>query len=373
MYHADAAETPARRRVFGGISANVNPSSVPQIGHALYPWRMRSLYITEYGASLRHHQRQLRVEKDGVTIGSAPLDQVDAVIMIGGASISTPTLKLLLGKGIDTVLLSASGAYCGRLTGAWSTSGDLRRAQYAASLDATRALTIARACVDGKLRNMRVLLMRYQRERPDPRIAQAIERIARAIEQTPAEIDPNTLLGVEGAASAAYFGALPALLTTDWGFSKRVRRPPTDPVNVVLSVCYTLLLREVESAVQTVELDPAIGFLHVPVAGRPALPLDLMEEFRPVIADSVALRLLNSGLLGAADFTRNDEDARRPLVLTQPGWKRVIGEFEARMALEFQHPDTQERVNYRRVLELQARRIARAVRGVDAYAPFLIR
>lgn len=343
---------------------------------------MPALYLTEHGSSLHHDHQRLRVEKDDQTLAEMPLAQVEEVIVCANANITTPTLKLLLYQGIDIIYLTERGDFCGRLSGPNSGSGDLRRRQYAASLDAAFVMQVARACVAGKLRNMRALLLRYNRDLHHAGVESAALAIKTAVDGIEGVPDLASLLGVEGSASAAYFGALPALFKPpaagggrpDWGFDGRNRRPPADPVNVLLSFGYTLLAKGLESAVLTAGLDPAIGFLHQPIAGRPALALDLMEEFRPIIADSTALRCLNAGRILPEHFTTSD-DPSRPIVLAPEAAKIFIAEFEARLAVEFAHPLSNERVTYRRAFDLQARDLAGAVRGLGngRYDPFVVR
>ncbi len=340
---------------------------------------MPTLYLVEHGSSLRHAHQQLIVEKDDQPLAELPLAQVEEVIVCANVNITTPTIKLLLYHGIEVVYLTAGGEFCGRLSGPHTGSADLRRRQYAASLDPVFTLNVARACVAGKLRNMRALLMRYNRDLRDDAIASAAQTIDAADDGLPAAADLATVMGIEGAASAAYFGVLARLFKSpatggkhDWGFDGRNRRPPADPINVLLSFGYTLLARAMQSAALTAGLDVAIGFLHQPVAGRPALALDLMEEFRPIIVDSTVLRCLNASLIKPEHFSPSDEPAR-PIVLAPEAAKIFIAEFEARLEVEFAHPASTERVTYRRCFELQARDLANAVRGVGQYDPFMVR
>jgi CRISPR-associated protein Cas1 len=333
---------------------------------------MPALYVVEHGAVVRHAARRLIVEKDGQEVRSLPLAQVDELVLVGNADITTPTVKLLLYEGVDTVYLTADGEYCGRLVGPMTKHGELRRRQYERSREPAFAMRAARACVAGKLKNMRALLMRYDRQLDQPEIAAAVDQLAaqaRSAEQ--AEVY-GSLLGVEGAGSAAYFAVFGRLFKRDWGFRKRMRRPPPDPVNVLLSFGYTLLAKMIEAAVATAGLDPYIGYLHMAEHGRPSLALDLMEEFRPIVADSVALRCMNADLVRPEDFTPG-ETPERPVVLSEEGRRRFIAEFEARVADEFIHPALNERATYRRCFELQARAMAAAIRGGPAYAPMLVR
>lgn len=333
---------------------------------------MPPLYVVEQGARVRSVARRLIVEKDNQELRSAPLDQVDEVVIVGNATLTTPAMKLLLFEGVDTVFLTLDGLYCGRLVGPLSKHDSLRREQYARSMQPEFALVVARACVAGKLRNMRALLMRYQRSLNRPELGQAAEQINALIARAEAAGNNASLMGVEGAGSAAYFGVFARLLKRDWGFRKRARRPPPDPVNVLLSFGYTLLAKHLEAAVCVAGLDPQIGFLHEVSYGRPALALDLMEEFRPIVADSVALRCLNMGLIGPEDFTPGD-DPSRPIVLSEKGTKNFIREYETRLVDEFIHPVLKERATYRRCFELQARAMATAIRTGGPYRPFVVR
>ncbi len=333
---------------------------------------MPPLYVLEQGACVRAVERRLIVEKDDRELRSAPVDQVDEVVIFGNATLTTPAMKLLLFAGVDTIFMTLDGLYCGRLVGPLSRHGSLRREQYARSLQPDFALAVARACVGGKLRNLRALLMRYQRTLNLPELEQAIAQISAGLTRAASAPDHASLMGVEGAASAAYFGVFARLLKRDWGFRKRLRRPPPDPVNVLLSFGYTLLAKHLEAAVRLAGLDPQIGFLHEVSYGRPSLALDLMEEFRPIVADSVVLRCLNMGLIGPEDFTPG-EDPSRPLVLSEKGAKCFIREYETRLVDEFIHPALNERATYRRCFELQARAMAAAIRTGGPYRPFVVR
>ena len=335
---------------------------------------MAPFYLTEHGSTLSLDDRRLIVRLKDEDIASAPLAHIDTIVVMANATITTPTLKALLREGVDIVYLTSHGDYCGRMIGPLTGYGELRRLHYSACSDPNRTLQIARACVQGKLRNMRALLMRYNRDLNSQEVSQACERIAAALLTIDSAIDRATLMGQEGAASAAYFGAFGHLFKRDWAFDGRNRRPPTDPVNVLLSFGYTLLAKQMEAAINLVGLDPYLGFLHEVSYGRPSLALDLMEEFRAIVADSVALRCLNNNLILPEDFS-NDPDplAERPVILSKAGSKRFIGEFELRLATEIVHPDTGERATYRRVFELQVRRLATAIKEGRDYAPFLVR
>ena len=337
---------------------------------------MPPFYVTTQGAKLRLHQRRLIVKKEvgstSETIASVPLVHVDQVILFGNVGLTTPVMTELMKRNIPVVFLTVGGQYKGRLIGAETGFGQLRLEQYNRAQDPTAALDLARGFVYGKLRNQRALLLRYGRRKEEATLTERAERVGELADKAQRCATLNSLNGCEGKAGAIYFGAFKRLLKHEWPFDKRVRRPPTDPVNVLLSFGYTMLLHNVQGTVSSVGLDPYVGYLHQIVYNRPSLALDVMEEFRPLVVDSIVMRCLNNEIVRAGHFYAG-QSPDRPIVLDDEGRARFIREFEARLADPFQHPDSDERVTYRRCIELQVRRLARALRGVDTYRPFIVR
>lgn len=340
---------------------------------------MRSpLYVVEQGSKLSRKGRRLVVAKNAEVLAQVPLIQVSQVIVFGNSQITTPALHLLLQEGIEVVLLSQAGRFLGRLIGPEAGHGGLRVAQVVRSRDPAFALATAQAIVRGKLHNLRVFLLRYARRLDVPSVRAAAERIETLLARVPRTTAHSSLMGVEGQATALYFGVWKNLLQTPWRFIKRVRRPPTDPVNVLLSLGYTILAQNVQGAVQAAGLDPYVGFLHQLSYNRPSLALDLMEEFRPLIVDSVALRCLNNRIITEQHFVPGE--AEQPIVLTPDGLKLFIRELETRLTQPFKHPETGQQVNYRRLFLLQAYRLAATLteKVGDAgqtsfYRPFTVR
>jgi len=354
---------------------------------------MTTLYLTE--------QRSL-VKKDGETLivhipedkekGTearkvrVPLAKVEQVVVYGDSTLTSPALTALLAQRVEVCFLTPYGGFIGRLTPELSKNSLLRLEQHRAHNDPARALTLAKAFVSGKLANMRTLLLRANRKQNDPALEAAAASLKHGLDQVEA-VTPTTapppdprhpqadtpqgrLLGLEGAASAEYFGVFDKLLAEGWAFERRVRRPPTDPVNALLSYAYTLLLHQVMAAVGLVGLDPYVGFLHSSQYGKPALALDVMEEFRPVIADSVVLTLLNNGMLKPADFVEELGAYR----LTDAARRTFLTKFEERLNTEVQHPTFKYKATYRRCLELQVRLAAKWLRGeIPAYPAFEVR
>jgi len=334
---------------------------------------MPPFYVIEQGAKLSHEGRRLIVSKDDVELASVPLVHVSEVVLMGNVGLTTPAIKLLLQESIDVVFLTQEGVYCGRLTGPGTPHVLLRRKQYRCQEDAAFAQTFAQNIVRGKISNMRTLLMRHNRDRQDPVIASAVEVLGAALERAPRTTTLSSLSGVEGAATAAYFGAWKRLLRPDWKFEKRQRRPPPDPINVLLSLGYTLLARAAQGAVEATGLDPYAGFLHSVEYNRPSLALDLMEEFRSVV-DGVVLWCVNSGQIAPADFTEQPGNAERPVAMSDEAKRTFIAAYERRLDEEIVHPRQNERLPLRRCILAQARVIADCVQKFRPdYAPMLFR
>ncbi len=365
---------------------------------------MPTLYLTEEYALVRRDSEDCllvqipeRKGKDGAAPKPArqeriPLIKVDEVVVLGEVTLTSSAVHLLLERNIEITYLGYYGQFKGRLSPPFSKNAILRMAQYRAHQDMTKRCELARRFVMGKLSNQRTLLQRYNRRQSDAEMRQAIEQMGHLQSQladlslgkapvgrllaggdnriagTPLE----TILGLEGAGSAAYFRCFGKLLSDQkqWPFPGRVKRPATDPVNALLSFGYSLLTNKVASAVQLVGFDHFVGYLHSTFYGRPALALDLVEEFRPIIVDSVVLTLLNNRM-----FSRNDfvvelgayrlKDERRKVFFTK---------FEERLNEEINHPVFGYKVTYRRCVELQARLLAKFVTGeIEEYAPFFIK
>lgn len=339
------------------------------------------LYLVEQGSRLTKRGRRLSVVKNDAVVTQVALVQVSQVIVFGSISITTPALQLLLREGIEVVLLSRTGRFYGRLIGEQNGNGALRVAQLRRSQEPDFALWTARQFVTGKLHNLRVLLQRYARRAASTSnhwetntLKHAVNGVGAMLQRVDSCQTINSLSGVEGRGTAAYFRVWKELLKPPWRFERRMRRPPPDPVNVLLSFGYTLLTQNIWGAVLTAGLDPYVGFLHQLNYNRPSLPLDLMEEFRPVIVDSVVLRCLNNGILTPDHFTPG-EDSERPLVLTDEGIRLFIREMESRFDQDFKNVHTGQRTTYRRLFLNQVYHLSRIITDVEAgpYRPFLIR
>lgn len=334
----------------------------------------RVLYVDEPGAYLRKSGERLVVTKDQATLHSVPVINLDEVVLVGQVNLSTSAAKLCLERDLPVSYLTPWGAYEGRMQPAFSKAAPVRIAQVAAHLDPVRSLAFAKAFVVGKLTNQRTLLMRYRRgaeEELGPLDA-AVNALADLIKRAAGASDKLTLLGLEGMGGRHYFGVFERMLKAGMGFNfeRRTRRPPEDPVNALLSFAYALLIKEMATALSLANLDPYVGFLHESKWGKPAGALDLMEEFRPIVADSVVLSLVNKGIIGPEEFERPLQGC----FLTTAARKRFYQEWERRKGEEITHPLFGYKVTYRRVFEVQARLLAKAIQGdVERYQPLLVR
>jgi len=334
---------------------------------------MSAIYITEQGAQLGIDHRRLEVRKDEAVLAEFPLGHVERIVILGNVGITTPALKRLMQEGIDLVFLSLDGHYYGRVTGEATPHVALRRAQYRWQGDPAFTLALAQRIVAGKIRNQRVLLQRQQRAGHTELLAELgdLEDYEARAGRTQMH---NALLGVEGSATARYFSGYRLLFDPAWQFTDRNRRPPRDPINVLLSFGYTLLTRAAESAARAVGLDPYVGFLHKDVYNRPSLALDLVEEFRPVI-EGLVLHVCHHDIIHREDFRPGDVAAgERALVMEREAVKRFVTAYEERMDKVIQHPRTGDRLALWRFIELQAQEVARCVReGVTEYRALVFR
>ena len=332
----------------------------------------RVLYVDETGAYVRKKGNRLVVNREDEAICDLPLCNVDQVVLVGGVNLSTPAARTLLDQGTEVAFLSGGGRFQGFLVPGFTKNSTLRLAQYSAYFDNEKRLELARCFVKGKLANMRTMLMRYNREHNDPSISDSVRRLAVLTAAAGGAQSQERLLGLEGAGSREYFQVLGRIIRPDipFDFSRRNRRPPEDPVNAMLSFGYTLLAKDCLGAAYKAGFDPYVGFYHQPVYGRPALALDIMEEFRPVVADSVVLGLLNRGTMSESDFIYNMGGC----FLNQAGRKKFYRAYEERRRQIITHPVFKYRLSYLRVFEMQARFLGKVIMGeLDTYTPFTIR
>ncbi|GAB4180061.1 MAG: CRISPR-associated endonuclease Cas1 [Roseiflexaceae bacterium] len=338
---------------------------------------MPTLYLVEQGAEVGCQGDQLIIRRGEEILTKVPIIKIDDVVIFGNVALTTPAIKRLLDEGIEVTFLTIHGRYHGRLVGAATPHAALRRAQYQRSENPMWVLRHARAHVVGKLRNQRALLQRFARNRQEVAtgVLEAADALAQHLDRLPRTTTVGGLLGFEGSATARYFAGFRALLGPEWRFSARARRPPPDPINALLSFGYTLLSHKAFGAVQMAGLDPYQGFLHAVDYRRPALALDLVEEFRPLIVDSLVLRICGDGRITHEDFQESDDGPG--MLLKDDARRRFVSFFDERLRTEVTHPDGADgrpgKVTYLRCIQLQARQIARAIQRNTDYEPFAAR
>ncbi len=339
---------------------------------------LNTLYVTTPEAYVRLDRETLRVEVEKETKLQVPLHHLGAVVCFGDAPISPALLHRCADDGRSVVLLDRNGRFKGHLEGPVSGNVLLRKAQHEAVNDPELTLAIARNMVAGKIQNVRQIVLRAAREADDTddatHLKETGQTLATALESTATAGDLDQLRGFEGEAARQYFGSFTRMVREDreaFQLNGRNRRPPRDRINALLSFLYALLLGDCVSAAEGVGLDPQMGFLHALRPGRPALGLDLMEELRSVIAERLALTLINRRQINAAHFVDRPGGA---VYLGDEGRKEVIVAYQKRKQEEIQHPVLEQKMPIGLIPHVQARLLARVLRGdMETYLPYLYR
>lgn len=331
----------------------------------------RPVYVTEPGARVGKEQGRLTVTVDRREIAGVRLIDVSQLCVYGNVQVSTQVLRELMAREIPVSYFSSGGWFSGIAHGLPGRNVDVRRMQVVVA--AQGSLTIARRVVEGKVRNSRTLLRRNGRQRSERTLASLADLAAKA--STAASVP--SLLGIEGAAARLYFGSFPTMLKEElrlpggpFEVSGRSRRPPRDAINCLLSYGYGRLVKDLTAVTFAVGLDPYLGFYHRPRFGRPALALDLAEELRPLIVESMVLTLVNNGEIDEGGFVARGGG----IGLTPDGRRAVLRAYERRVSAEVTHPRFGYRISYRRVMEVQARLLAGVLVGdVPDYPAFVTR
>ncbi|MEW6166840.1 MAG: CRISPR-associated endonuclease Cas1 [Pseudomonadota bacterium] len=322
------------------------------------------VYVQANKAKVAKDGENLEITVDEKLVARPRLAEVSQVVLQGNVYMTTPTLHELMRREIPVVWQSFGGWFLGYTAGVGHKNVELRIAQHRAAEDQTVCLALAKGWVRAKLVNSRVMLRRNWRgEQP---VEPLLDQLDHAIKTAVRARSLAELLGIEGNGASIYFGAFANLLKRDPGaasfsfdFTQRNRRPPADPVNALLSFAYSMLTRSFTVTAASVGFDAYRGFYHQPRYGRPALALDMMEPFRPLIADSAVIQAINNGEIRPTDFVGGAGRVN----LSEEGRKRFIGTFERRLAHEITHPLFGYKVSYRRLIELQLRLLSRFLLG----------
>jgi len=340
---------------------------------------LNTIYVTSEDAWLRKDGENIVVEIEGDERGRAPLHMIGGVMCFGRAGASPELLAACAGAGVALSFLSPNGKFLARVEGPRTGNVLLRRTQYRVADDSPRAVPIVRGIVAAKAANQRTVIRRALRdhgaEMAEPERAtmeQAERRLTDAARRTLLAPDVATLRGIEGEAALIYFGVFDSMIRAGDGafaFRARSRRPPLDRINALLSFLYAMLGHDCRSALESVGLDPQVGFLHADRPGRASLALDLMEELRPVMADRLALSLINRRQITANDFVLDEGGA---VMLKDDPRKSVLVAWQERKRDTLRHPFLGETVTLGLVAHLQALLLSRHLRGdLDGYPAFL--
>lgn len=318
------------------------------------------LYVQEQGARIGMRGEELVVHgRNEEKAAHVRLSNTSQVCLIGNVQMSTQALRTTIEHGIPVSLFTTGGWLCGQVSGIGSKNIELRVAQHRLAADREQCVQIARRMIASKIRNSRTMLRRNHASPSDVELFE-LEQLAKKAERCERL---ESLLGIEGTAARTYFGAFAGMLkgeaSSQFVVDGRNRRPPRDPVNALLSFSYSLLAKEFVNALSAAGLEPLLGFYHQPRFGRPSLALDLMEEFRPILADSTVITALNTGVVDVGDFMIHPTGVS----LKSHGRRRFIQAFERRMDQLVTHPIFGYRVSYRRIIEVQARLLGRFILG----------
>jgi CRISP-associated protein Cas1 len=387
---------------------------------------MITVYVTTPGAKIFKEGGTLKVIKDGDVYHTIFPYRTEQVVIFGGAEISWPAMNTLLKHKITTVFLNKNGLYNGKLVPPVDSAIHLRRLQYEMLSDSDKCLSFCKAVAKGKMKNQLVMLGRIARFQ-NRGIKQQTEQLKDLIAKVDSATTTASLRGYEGSASKVYFSVFDLGFTKSQHFKKRVRRPPTDPVNAVLSLIYTVLGSRVEGAVEREGLDPYAGVFHSIGRGTRSLPLDLIEEFRTIIADTLTFSLFNLGVVDKDDFRKIEPQDEEAIEIAQPetpdilkdkmsvfsesvsldeeppadepvstsleddgheetkppriavylnplALKKVIAQFERKLETEFTHPLLEEKMTYREAIMVQARQFVSFLHGeIPDYIPLVMR
>lgn len=305
------------------------------------------IYVTSQGSQVGIDGGRIVIVKKGEgELASFPMGQVDTINIFGNINFTTPFVARANEHGIVLNYFTQNGKYRGSFIPERNTIAEVRRHQYALSSD--QNLAIAQQIVRGKIRNSRTFLNR-----------KAITEVGKLPDLEAGTLKARTLddlRGIEGEAASIYFGLLNGCLADGWTFEKRTRRPPEDHINALMSLTYTMMKNEVLSALRQYNLDPFLGILHTDRHGRPALALDLQEEFRPIFCDAFAIRLINKSILTHDDFQVNNH-------LKDYAFKKYLEKFDEYMKEEFTHPRFGYTVSRRKAIRLQAILLRKAITG----------
>jgi len=337
---------------------------------------LNTLFVTTQGAYLSKEGETVLVRVERETRLRVPIHTIGGIVCFGNITCSPFLMGFCAERDVAVSFLTERGRFLARVQGPVSGNVLLRREQYRRADDMTISAQMARSMLIGKLGNCRTVLQRALRDHSaklnSEEVKEASKRLGHSLGQLQSDLPLNSLRGIEGDAAHTYFSAFDHLIVSqkdDFIFRERNRRPPLDYVNCLLSFLYTLVLHDVRSALESVGLDPAVGFLHRDRPGRPGLALDMMEEFRPFLADRLALSLINLNQVRAKGFTQMESGA---VLMNDDTRKIVLVAYQKRKQDNIFHPFLGEKITIGLLFHMQALLLARCIRGdLDGYPTFI--
>lgn len=324
---------------------------------------MSVYYIKEQGTYVKKMDKRIVVEKNGKTLVDVPIVNITNMSVFGNVQVTTQVLHMMMEEGIDVSFFTYSGKYVGQIAADNSKNIFLRFAQYECYQNMDRRLEISRQIVRNKVGNQIALIKSYDWTESDYDYKADIESMNRLLLKLPEAETSNEIMGIEGSCSAVYFNSFGKMFRCKIKFDKRNRRPPKDPINIILSLAYTLLTKEVSAALDSESFETYLGFLHGIRYGRKSLALDIVEEFRQPAVDRLVLRLFNKQMLSEFDF----ENEEKRIVLTEDGFKKFCREYEKWMKQPICKNDSR---SFRSFIAIQANCLKHAIKENTAYVPF---
>ena len=327
------------------------------------------LYLTQQGVKIKKERRRLQIFLDECLLSEVRLDDLSQIFVFGRVHFTAQALQALLKNEIDVHFLTVSGNYLGRLTSPRGKNVELRLAQFRWFESEEKRLLLSRCFVKGKIDNQRAYLRRQNRKLKDEALSATILQLRQKAKEAETAPDLDTLRGIEGQVAHLYFSVYGKFFQVKGlSFPGRIKRPPPDPVNALLSLGYTLLHSQIVSLLETSGLDPYLGFLHAPDYGRTSLALDLMEEWRPVLVDPLVVRLFNWGTIKPQDFTEepwDDEEDFTTVRLSPQGLRKFLDQFRKRMDERAFYQPAGKEFTYRDIIKNQIWHLGRVLRGEE--------
>ena len=324
---------------------------------------MPVIYVKEQGSIIKKVNERIVIEKNKCVLADIPVHMITDLSVIGNVQISTQAIHLLMEEGVDISFFNYSGKYLGQAAAESSKNIFLRFEQFERYQDIDKRLDMARAIVFNKVNNQIMVIKNFRWEGIEYDYNSCIKEMLDILATLPGKSTSNEIMGVEGRCSAVYFKCFGQMFRGDIKFEKRTRRPPKDPINVILSLAYTLLTKEVASSLESESFELYLGFLHGIRYGRKSLALDIVEEFRQPVVDRLVVRLFNLRIMNTLDFeTREDE-----IILTEEGFQKFCKQYEKWMNKPI---DINEKRSFREVIHDQVGKLKRAIREREEYRPY---